>query len=75
MTKFDDRVDELLSKHPNLTKEEVVNIVTEKNARKKAKRAEKTERSRLNMKRKRPKTRVKKQNKSVCHYMLLQVEK
>ncbi len=47
MTKFDDRVDELLSKYPNLTKEEVVNIVTEKNARKKAKRAEKTERSRL----------------------------
>lgn len=47
MAKFDERVEELLAKHPNLTKEEAVNIVTEKNARKKAKRAEKTERSRL----------------------------
>ncbi len=47
MPKFEERVEELLSKHPNLTKDEAVNIVTEKNARKKTKRAEKAERSRL----------------------------
>jgi len=45
MAKFEARVDELLAKHPNLTKDEAVKIVTEKNERKKKKRAEKTERS------------------------------
>ena len=42
MPKFDERVAELLAKHPNLTKEEAVKIVTEKNKRKKEKRAERT---------------------------------
>ncbi|MBD3584528.1 hypothetical protein HHX48_02125 [Salinimonas sp. HHU 13199] len=41
MTKFDDRVKEIVAKHPNLTKEEAMKIVTEKNERKKKKRAEK----------------------------------
>ena len=45
MAKFEERVDELLAKHPGLTKDEAVKIVTEKNERKKKKRAEKTERS------------------------------
>ena len=40
MPKFDERVAELLAKHPNLTKEEAVKIVTEKNQRKKERRAE-----------------------------------
>jgi hypothetical protein len=46
MAKFDQRVEELLAKHPSLTKEEAIKIVTEKNERKKIKRAKKTERSR-----------------------------
>lgn len=45
MAKFDERVAELLAKHPALEKEEAIRIVTEKNERKKKKRAEKTERS------------------------------
>ena len=45
MTKFDDRVKELLAKHPSLTKDQVIKIVTEKNERKKKKREEKTDRS------------------------------
>jgi hypothetical protein len=45
MTKIDTKVEELLAKHPDLTKLEAVKIVTEKNERKKKKRAEKTERS------------------------------
>jgi len=48
MTKFDERVKELVAKHPNLTSEEAVKIVTDKNARKKKKRAEKSERSSVN---------------------------
>ncbi len=44
MTKIDDRVDEILAKHPSLTKPEAIKIVTEKNERKKKKRAEKAER-------------------------------
>ncbi len=44
MTKFDERVEELLAKHPNLSKEEVIKIVTEKNERKKKRRTEKNER-------------------------------
>lgn len=44
MAKFDERVEELLAKHPDLTKEEATKIVTEKIARKKDKKADKTER-------------------------------
>ena len=45
MTKFDDKIEDLLAKHPNLTKVETIKIVTDKNERKKKKRVEKTERS------------------------------
>jgi len=45
MTKIDERVEELLAKHPSLTKLEAKKIVTEKNKRKKKKRSEKTDRS------------------------------
>jgi len=45
MTKINGKVEELLAKHPSLTKLEASKIVTEKNERKKKKRAEKTERS------------------------------
>ena len=45
MTKFDERVEQLFAKHPHLSKEEAIKIVTEKNNRKKQKRADKTERS------------------------------
>ena len=45
MAKFEQRVEELLAKHPSLTKDEAIKIVTEKNERKKKKRAEKTQRS------------------------------
>ena len=38
MPKFDERVAELVAKHPNLTKDEAKKIVTEKNDRKKARR-------------------------------------
>ena len=44
MTKFEEKVNELLAKHPNLTKPEAEKILTEKNARKKQRRQEKTER-------------------------------
>ncbi len=43
MTKFDDRVKEIVAKHPNLTQEEAIKIVTEKNERKKKKRAERSD--------------------------------
>lgn len=43
MAKVEERVKELLAKHPNLTQEEALKIVTDKNARKKTRRAEKTE--------------------------------
>ncbi len=39
MAKFEQRVEELLAKHPHLSKEEAVKIVTEKNERKKQRRA------------------------------------
>jgi len=45
MTKIDGKVEELLAKHPSLTKLEAIKIVTEKNERKKKKRVEKTDRS------------------------------
>ncbi|CUB03299.1 hypothetical protein [Marinomonas fungiae] len=38
MTNFEKRVEELIAKHPNLTKDEAIKIVTEKNERKKLKR-------------------------------------
>ncbi|QPG06792.1 hypothetical protein IT774_06570 [Salinimonas marina] len=44
MAKFDDRVKELVEKHPNLTKDEAIKIVTDKNERKKKKRVEKSDR-------------------------------
>ena len=44
MTKTNERVEELLAKHPSLTKPEAIKIVTEKNERKKKKRTEKTDR-------------------------------
>ncbi len=44
MAKFDERVEELIAKHPDLTKSEAIKIVTEKNERKKKKRSEKSER-------------------------------
>lgn len=43
MAKFEDRVNELVAKHPNLTKEEAMKIVTDKNERKKKRRAEKSD--------------------------------
>ena len=43
MTKFDDRVKEIVAKHTNLTQEEAIKIVTDKNERKKKKRAERSD--------------------------------
>ncbi|MFY0669555.1 MAG: hypothetical protein JXQ95_16110 [Alteromonas stellipolaris] len=43
MTKFDDRVKEIVAKHPNLKQEEAIKIVTDKNERKKKKRAERSD--------------------------------
>lgn len=45
MTKIEEKVDELLAKHSNLTKDEATKIVTEKIARKRNKRAVNTEKS------------------------------
>lgn len=39
MAKFEQRVEELMAKHPHLSKDEAVKIVTEKNERKKQRRA------------------------------------
>ena len=44
MAKFEEKVKELLAKHPHLTQPEAEKILTEKNARKKQRRQEKTER-------------------------------
>ncbi|NQY26996.1 MAG: hypothetical protein HRT92_07445 [Piscirickettsiaceae bacterium] len=44
-TKRDGKVEELLAKHPSLTKDEAIKIVAEKNERKKKKRVEKKDRS------------------------------
>ena len=43
MTKPDGKVEQLLAKHPNLTKQEALKIVAEKNERKRKKREGKTE--------------------------------
>ncbi len=45
MKKNDDKIQALLSKHPNLTKEAAIKIFAEKNERKKKKRDEKSDRS------------------------------
>ncbi|NQY27457.1 MAG: hypothetical protein HRT92_09815 [Piscirickettsiaceae bacterium] len=45
MTKIDDKVAELIAKHPSLTKPDAIKIITEKNARKKKKRSEKADRN------------------------------
>ncbi|MFT5840770.1 MAG: hypothetical protein ACI9UT_003284 [Flavobacteriales bacterium] len=39
------KVEELLAKHPNLSQEEAIKIVTDKNERKKKKRTEKADKS------------------------------
>ncbi len=44
MTNSEDKVDALLAKHPNLTKEEAIQILKDKNERKKKKRSDKAER-------------------------------
>ncbi len=45
MTKSDDKINALLAKHPNLTKDDAIKILKDKNERKKQKRVEKTERT------------------------------
>jgi len=45
MTKINKKVEDLLAKHPNLSQAEAIKILAEKNARKKKKRVEKTDRS------------------------------
>ena len=42
MSAFDTKVEELIAKHPNLTKDEAIKIVIEKNNRKKQKRNART---------------------------------
>lgn len=44
MTKISGKVEELLAKHPTLSQEEAIKIVTEKNERKKKKRSDKADR-------------------------------
>jgi len=45
MTQTNNKIDALLAKHPNLSKEEAIKIFAYKNERKKKKRAEKVERT------------------------------
>ena len=45
MTKIDERVEELLAKHPSLSKDEAIKIVTDKNKRKKKKRTEQADKN------------------------------
>jgi len=45
MTKVDGKIEELLAKHPSLTKDEAIKIISDKNKRKKKKRVEKKDRS------------------------------
>jgi len=49
MSKTDDKIKALLAKHPSLTKPDAIKILTEKNERKKKKRAEKAERTNAKM--------------------------
>ncbi|MDC2890949.1 hypothetical protein [Psychrosphaera algicola] len=44
MAKFDERVEALLAKHPSLSKDEAIKIVTDKNERKKSRREERNNR-------------------------------
>ncbi len=44
MAKFEQKVEELIAKHPHLSKEDAEKILKEKNARKKQKRQEKNDR-------------------------------
>jgi hypothetical protein len=44
MTQTNNKIDALLAKHPNLSKEEAIKIFADKNERKKKKRAEKADR-------------------------------
>ncbi|MGO2234896.1 MULTISPECIES: hypothetical protein [Marinomonas] len=48
MTAFDTKVEELIAKHPHLTKDEAIKIVTEKNNRKKQKRNERSNKGSVN---------------------------
>ena len=48
MSAFDTKVEELIAKHPNLTKDEAIKIVTEKNSRKKQKRNARTNKGGVN---------------------------
>jgi hypothetical protein len=45
MTKFDDKIEALIAKHPHLTKDDAMKILKDKNDRKKKKRADKIERT------------------------------
>ena len=47
MTQTNNKIDTLLVKHPNLSKEEAIKIFADKNERKKKKRAEKVERNNI----------------------------
>ncbi|PYF83045.1 MULTISPECIES: hypothetical protein [Marinomonas] len=48
MTAFDTKVEELIAKHPHLTKDEAIKIITEKNDRKKQKRNARTNKGGVN---------------------------
>ena len=48
MTAFDTKVEELIAKHPHLTKDEAIKIITEKNYRKKQKRNARTNKGGVN---------------------------
>ncbi|MGB0784387.1 MAG: hypothetical protein ACPGRG_14550 [Marinomonas sp.] len=48
MTAFDTKVEELIAKHPHLTKDEAIKIITEKNDRKKQKRNARTNKGSVN---------------------------
>ena len=45
MNKTEGKIEELIAKHPHLTREEALKIITEKNERKRKKRAASTEKS------------------------------
>lgn len=44
MSKTDDKVDALIAKHPNLSKDEAIKVITDKNERKNNRRLEKSAR-------------------------------
>jgi hypothetical protein len=47
MTQTNNKINALLAKHPNLSKDEAIKIFADKNERKKKKRAEKVERNNI----------------------------